>query len=66
MAISSASMHNDGMNSLPFNAVLLLIDLQQAVDNPSWGPRNHPDAERVAGALPSVACRRPARHPYPP
>ena len=57
-------MHNDGMNSLPFNAVLLLIDLQQAVDNPSWGPRNHPDAERVAGALLQAwrAAGRPVIH----
>ncbi|AXE30927.1 cysteine hydrolase [Chromobacterium phragmitis] len=31
--------------------LLLLIDMQQAVDDPSWGPRNHPQAERVCAEL---------------
>lgn len=31
--------------SLDRNAVLLLIDLQRAVDDPSWGPRNNAHAE---------------------
>lgn len=26
-------------------AALLVIDLQRAIDHPSWGTRNHPDAE---------------------
>ncbi|MBI4890067.1 MAG: cysteine hydrolase [Acidobacteria bacterium] len=32
-------------------AALLLIDLQQAIDHPSWGVRNHPDAELRGQAL---------------
>ncbi|MFM0757300.1 cysteine hydrolase family protein [Paraburkholderia strydomiana] len=32
-------------------AVLLLIDLQQAIDHPSWGARNNPHAERQIGRL---------------
>jgi nicotinamidase-related amidase len=30
---------------------LLLIDLQKAVDDPSWGPRNNADAERTIARL---------------
>jgi len=29
----------------PDNAALILVDLQQAIDHPSWGTRNNPDAE---------------------
>jgi nicotinamidase-related amidase len=36
---------------LPHNAVLLLIDLQKAIDHPSWGERNNPDAEQKVAAL---------------
>lgn len=32
-------------------AVLLLIDLQKAIDHPSWGVRNNPDAEAHLAAL---------------
>lgn len=32
-------------------AVLLLIDLQKAIDHPSWGVRNNPDAEANLAAL---------------
>lgn len=39
------------LTSLPSSATLLLIDLQLAVDNPSWGQRNNPEAERNAGRL---------------
>jgi nicotinamidase-related amidase len=31
--------------SLDRNSVLLLVDLQRAVDDPSWGPRNNAHAE---------------------
>lgn len=35
----------------PPGAVLLLIDLQRAIDHPSWGTRNNPDAEMKIGRL---------------
>jgi nicotinamidase-related amidase len=36
---------------LPTNAALVLIDLQRAVDHPSWGPRNNPNAESNVAQL---------------
>jgi nicotinamidase-related amidase len=36
---------------LPCDAALILVDLQQAIDDPSWGPRNNPDAEQTVAAL---------------
>jgi nicotinamidase-related amidase len=36
---------------LPPNAALIVIDLQKAIDHPSWGERNNPDAEKHVAAL---------------
>lgn len=36
---------------LPANAVLIVIDLQKAIDHPSWGERNNPQAETNVAAL---------------
>lgn len=40
---------------------LLLIDVQQGLDDASWGARNNPDAEKQIGAL--LAAWRQARWP---
>ncbi|HYM62999.1 MAG TPA: cysteine hydrolase family protein [Thermoanaerobaculia bacterium] len=39
------------MLTLPPNAALLIIDLQKAIDDPSWGVRNNPAAEDNIAAL---------------
>lgn len=36
---------------LPQNAALILIDMQKAVDDPSWGKRNNLNAEKNAALL---------------
>jgi nicotinamidase-related amidase len=36
---------------LPHDAALIVIDMQKAIDDPSWGQRNNPDAERDVAAL---------------
>ena len=33
------------------SAALVLVDLQRAIDDPSWGVRNHPDAESRGARL---------------
>lgn len=38
-------------NPLPLDAALILIDLQNAIDHPSWGQRNNPEAERNVASL---------------
>jgi nicotinamidase-related amidase len=36
---------------LPCDAALIVIDMQMAIDDPRWGPRNNPDAESMIAAL---------------
>jgi hypothetical protein len=51
---------------LPLNAPLILIDLQNAIDHPSWGQRNNPEAERnVASFAANVASNSSACLPHP-
>ncbi len=46
------------------NAALLVIDVQKAIDHPSWGERNNPEAERNIAALLAFwrATGRPVYH----
>ena len=39
------------MTPLPLGAVLIVIDVQEAFDDPSWGKRNNPTAEANIAAL---------------
>jgi len=49
---------------LPFETALVIIDMQQAIDHPSWGVRNNFDAERNIAALLGAwrAAGRPTYH----
>jgi nicotinamidase-related amidase len=49
------------MQVLPADATLVLIDVQQAFNDPSWGKRNNPQAEANIGAL--LAGWRQSRRP---
>jgi nicotinamidase-related amidase len=46
------------------SAALLVIDVQKAIDHPSWGQRNNPDAEKNIAALLAAwrATGRPIYH----
>ncbi|MEO5816270.1 MAG: cysteine hydrolase family protein [Gemmatimonadaceae bacterium] len=50
--------------SLPSGAALLLIDVQQGLDEPRWGARNNPEAERRIADLLAAwrAAKRPVIH----
>jgi nicotinamidase-related amidase len=48
---------------LPPETALLVIDLQKAIDHPSWGHRNNPDAEGNIAAL-LAAWRQSGRPIY--
>jgi nicotinamidase-related amidase len=39
------------MPRLPSDTVLLVVDVQCAIDHPKWGPRNNPEAEHKIAAL---------------
>jgi nicotinamidase-related amidase len=49
---------------LPLDAALIVIDLQKAIDHPSWGERNNPEAERHVASLLQAwrSTHRPVYH----
>jgi nicotinamidase-related amidase len=49
---------------LPLNAALFVVDLQKAIDHPSWGERNNPDAEKHVASLLQAwrSTNRPVYH----
>jgi len=52
------------MHALPLKTALVIIDVQTAIDDPSWGRRNNPQAEaRIADLLAAWrATQRPIIH----
>ncbi len=46
------------MDLLPHNSALIVIDVQQAFNNPTWGKRNNPQAEQRIADLLSAWRRR--------
>src|SRR5258708_37650844 len=57
----SQGMSGSAIPPLPSTCALILVDLQNAIDHPSWGVRNNPDAERNIAAL-LAASRETGRH----
>jgi nicotinamidase-related amidase len=57
-------MHRPVPKPLPANAALIVIDLQKAIDHPSWGESNNPGAEENVAALLRAwrATGRPVYH----
>ena len=56
MSCSSSTigrLRRDGRDAmrLPADAVLIVIDVQEAIDDPRWGPRNNLEAEANIAAL---------------
>lgn len=51
MATSTTEPKETAMKPMPRNAALIVVDVQQAFDDPSWGERNNLTAEREVGAL---------------
>lgn len=54
------------MLQLPPTAALLIIDVQQGFDEPSWGPRNNPQAEAKIARLLAASRKscRPVLHVF--
>lgn len=52
------------IKSLVPNTALIVIDMQKAIDDPSWGTRNHPDAESKGAEILAAwrAAGRPIYH----
>ena len=44
-------MRRNLSDRLPRETALIIIDVQKAIDHPSWGERNNPDAEQNIAAL---------------